>query len=296
MKVRIGVGLSAGSAEDADGFASTVLEMERRGFDSLWLSDVLTGQVLDPLTGLAFAAGVTRKLKLGTTLAVTGRNPFRLAKELATVDQLSRGRLLVVFVPGLADAREDQALGVPVADRGAVIEEVLPLLRRLWAGEEVDHSGRRFTYRGVRLHPRPAQQPLEVWLGGTARSALRRAGELSEGWLPSLCTPEEAARGRKVIEEVAAQRGRQVDPEHFGVSLAYARDAIPAQQVATIATRRPGVDPASLVPVGYPALRSRLEQFITAGFSKFVLRPAERPAAWPGELDSLAQAVLPLQT
>jgi alkanesulfonate monooxygenase SsuD/methylene tetrahydromethanopterin reductase-like flavin-dependent oxidoreductase (luciferase family) len=146
------------------------------------------------------------------------------------------------------------------------------------------------------LQPRPLQTPLEVWLGGTARSALRRAGRLSDGWLPSLCTPDEAAAGRAAIQAAAAEVGRQVDPEHFGISLSYARDAIPPSQAARIAKRRPGLEPASLIPVGLPAARQLLQRYIDVGFSKFVLRPAEPPSAWPDELESLADGVLSLQT
>src|SRR5260221_6152206 len=101
MKIRIGVGLGAAGASDSAAFAGAVQHMEKLGFDSLWLSEVLTGAVVDPLAGLSYAAGVTGKLKLGTTMTVTGRNPVRMAKELATVDRLSAGRLLLVCVPGL---------------------------------------------------------------------------------------------------------------------------------------------------------------------------------------------------
>src|SRR5919205_1499622 len=109
MKVRIGVGLGA-SVQDGVALREAVRTMERCGFDSLWLSEVLTTPVVDPLAGLAFAAGLTTKLKLGTTMTVTGRNPVRMAKELATIDRLSGARLLLVFVPGLTDRFEDQAL------------------------------------------------------------------------------------------------------------------------------------------------------------------------------------------
>src|SRR5262249_19152871 len=193
MKIRIGIGLGATASET---FTSAVQRMERCGFDSLWLSEVLTTGVLDPLSALAYAAGVTRKLKLGTTMTVTARNPVRMAKELATIDRLSGGRLLLVFVPGLTNRLEDQALGVPVKERGAWLDEVLPLTRRLWSEDEVVHQGALFCYDGVSVQPRPLQNPLEVWLGGNAKSALRRAGRLSDGWLPSLCTPEEAAAGK----------------------------------------------------------------------------------------------------
>src|ERR1700730_3638974 len=240
MKIRIGVGLGAGGASDSATFGAAVQSMEHLGFDSLWLSEVLTGAVVDPLAGLAFAGGVTKKLKLGTTMTVTGRNPIRMAKELATIDRFTNGRLLLVFVPGLTDRFEDQALGVPVAERGGWLDEVLPLVRRLWSEDQVSHTGPRFSYEGLSLQPKPFQQPLEVWLGGTARSALRRAGRLSDGWLPSLCTPEEAAAGRDAIHAAAHEAGRRVGPEHFGISMSYARGAIPESQAARIAKRRPG--------------------------------------------------------
>src|SRR6516225_5671352 len=292
MKVRIGVGLGG---LNTDQFVAVVQRMERCGFDSLWLSEVLTTGVLDPLSGLAFAAGVTRKLKLGTTMTVTARNPVRMAKELATIDRLSGGRLLLVFVPGLTNRFEDQALGVPVRQRGAWLDEVLPLVRRLWTEDQVVHSGALFCYDGISVQPRPLQDPLEVWLGGNAPSALRRAGRLSDGWLPALCTPSEAAEERIAIA-AAAEAERRIDPEHFGISMTYARQAIPESQVARIAQRRPGVDPASLVPVGAEALRETLRRYIDVGFSKFVLRPADTPAAWTDALDQLAEDVLSLQT
>jgi probable F420-dependent oxidoreductase len=295
MKIRIGVGLG-GFINETDQFVPVVQRMERCGFDSLWLSEVLTTGVLDPISGLAFAAGVTRKLKLGTTMTVTARNPVRMAKELATIDRLSGGRLLLVFVPGLTNRLEDQALGVPVKQRGAWLDEVLPLVRRLWSEDQVVHSGALFCYDGISVQPRPLQNPLEVWLGGNAPSALRRAGRLSDGWLPALCTPTEALEGRIAIEATAAEAGRRVDPEHFGISLTYARQAIPEAQVARIAQRRPGVDPALLVPVGAEALREALRRYIDAGFSKFVVRPADPPASWTDALDQLAEDVLSLQT
>src|SRR5438128_9936351 len=116
MKIRIGVGMGAAGASDPDAFAATVQQMERLRFDSLWLSEVLTGLVVDPLAGLAYAAGITRKLKLGNTMIVTARNPIRMAKELATIDRISGGRLLLVIVPCLTDCHDTQTLDDPVAN------------------------------------------------------------------------------------------------------------------------------------------------------------------------------------
>jgi probable F420-dependent oxidoreductase len=295
MKVRIGVGPGADIAANPERFGDYVIDMERLGFDSLWLSEVLTQPVLDPLAGLAFAAGRVRKLKLGTTLVVPGRQPGRLAKELATIDVLSRGRLLLVFVPGLPDQVEREALGINGRNRNGWIDEALPVVRRLWTEDAVEHHGPRFAFAGVTIRPRPLQNPLEVWLGGNAPGALERTGRLGEGWLPSLCTPEEAAAGRVAIERAAADHGRVIDPEHFGVSIGYARDSLPPTRVAAILRRRPNADPATLIPLGLPALREMLLRYIDAGCSKFVVRPLERGPDWRAELEELADQVLPLQ-
>ena len=293
MKIRIGVGAAA-AASTPEHLADLVSSIDQLGFDSLWLSEVLTGPVPDPLVGLAWAGASNPRLKLGTTALLPGRNVLRLAKQLATLDVLSRGRLLVTLVPGLTYPPEREAIGVEPKHRGAAIDEALPLLRRLWAGETVSHDGLVGRFTDVKINPVPVQQPLEVWLGGNVPSALERCGRLSDGWLPSLCTPEEAAAGRVVIEEAAAKAGRTISPEHFGMSIGYARAAIDPATARAMAARRPrSVD---LTPVGYPAVRELLERFIGVGFSKFVLRPIAPPASWRAELETLAAAVGDLQT
>jgi probable F420-dependent oxidoreductase len=283
MKVRIGVG----GAVDPGTLGTMVDALDELRFDSLWLSEVLTAPIIDPLVGLAFAAAANPQLKLGTTMLLPGRNPLRLAKELASLDALSGGRLLITFVPGLTTAPERDAIGVDPRQRGAVIDEALPVLRRLWSGEAVD---------GVVLAPLPRQQPLEAWLGGMAPSALDRCGRLGDGWLPSLCTPDEAARGKRTIDQAAARAGRAISPEHFGVSVGYARAPLSDQAAAAIAIRSRGHDPRSLVPAGLSELRAHLERFIDVGFSKFVVRPLTPPSSWPAELEELAAAIGDLQT
>jgi probable F420-dependent oxidoreductase len=296
MKVRIGVGVSsvAGADDDLGAIAS---DMERLGFDSIWLPEILTLPGGDPLTGLAFVAARVQKLKLGTTMVLPGRNPVRLAKQLATLDRLSSGRLLVTFVLGLAQPGELAALDVPRGERGAIVDEALPLLRRLWAEDLVTHEG-RWGLRGVTVEPKPLQQPLEAWLGGTASSAQARAGRLSDGWLPSMCTPAEAARGRRAVEDAAAAAGRRIDPEHFGVSIGYLQEDAPAGLAEAVVDRlRPSGGPvAELVPRGIDALRALLSSYLDAGFSKFVLRPVAAPGDWTAELERLADGVLDLQT
>ena len=293
MKIRIGVG-TGGAISSPDALAELVAGLDDLGFDSLWLSEVLTGPVLDPLVGLAWGAANNPRLKLGTTMLLPGRNVLRLAKQLASLDLLSRGRLLVTLVPGLTYPPEREAIGVEPKRRGAFIDEGLPLLRRLWAGEAVTHEGSVGSLQEVKLSPLPVQQPLEVWLGGTAPAALERCGRLSDGWLPSLCTPEEAAAGRVVIEEAAARAGRTISAEHFGMSIGYARAPIDPATARVMTARRPRS--VELTPVGLPALRALIERFIAVGFSKFVLRPIAPPSSWRAELDALSSAVGDLQT
>lgn len=298
MKIRIGYGLGTqGLGDAATRFGELVDGLERCGFDSLWLSERVAGPAPDPLIGLAVAAGRTTRLKFGTSvLVVPGRNPALLAKELASLDVLSNGRMLPAFGLGVANPVEQQAFGVDRKDRAAWFDEAVPLIRRFWSGEPVTHSGPRFAFDGLRVLPTPMQSPFDVWLGGLAPSELRRVGRLGDGWLPSFCTPDDAAAGREAVEAAASEADRKIDPEHWGALIVYARGALPSRLVEAIAARRPGVDPAALFPVGLDALRAHLERFIERDFSKFVLIPAEEPASWDEELETLAEAVLPLET
>jgi probable F420-dependent oxidoreductase len=298
VKIRIGFGLGTRTAAARPAvFGPLVDDLERLGFDSLWLSERVTGAAPDPLVGLAFAAARTQHLKLGTSvLVLPGRNPVLLAKELASLDVLSDGRVLPAFGLGVADAAEQQAFGVSREERAPWVDEALPLIRRLWDGEAVDHDGERFHFRGLRIEPTPVQSPPDVWLGGLAPSELRRVARLADGWLPSFITPEEAAAGRSKVEALAAAAGRKIDAEHFGALVPYARTAIPERFLAALSARRPGVDPSALVAAGIPTLRDRLAAFAAGGISKFVLVPVSEPADWPAELEQVAAGVLDLQT
>ena len=157
MKIRIGFGLGTRTlTNDADTFGAFVDVLERLRFDSLWLSERLTGDAPDPLVALAYAAGRTKKLKLGTSvLVVPGRNPVVLAKELASLDRLSDGRLLPAVGLGAPVPAEHRAFGVDRKERSAWFDEAIGLMRRLWTEDDVHHEGKRFHVEGVTLRPRP---------------------------------------------------------------------------------------------------------------------------------------------
>ncbi len=135
-----------------------------------------------------------------------------------------------------------------------------------------------------------------MWLGGRAPSELRRCGRLGDGWLASFSTPSDCAAGAVTIQEAAAGAGRAIDPEHFGAMVVYAHSEVPDALRVRLAALRPELDPAELVPVGLRALRARLGEYVAVGFSKLVLVPLAEPADWAPELESLADAVLDLQT
>jgi probable F420-dependent oxidoreductase len=301
VKIRIGFGLGTRTVtNDGESFGTFVDDLERLGFDSLWLSERVSGEAPDPLIALAFAAARTKRLKLGmSVLVLPGRNPVLLAEELATLDRLSDGRLLPAFGLGVADPHEQQAFGVERGQRAPIFDEALPLLRRLWSEESVDHDGTWFHYEGIRVNPKPVQAPLELWLGGIAPSELRRVGRLGDGWLPSFCTAADLTAAIPVVVETAAAHDREIDPEHFGALIIYTEGAIPDQLAAMVAHRRPDLaDPGELIPAGLPALRARIESMIEAGASKFVVVPLAEPNddGWRDELEAVAAELKPLET
>ena len=300
MKIRIGYGLGTRTVtHDGDIFGAFVDDLERLGFDSLWLSERVSGEAPDPLIALSFAAARTTKLKLGmSVLVLPGRNPVLLAKELATLDRLSNGRLLPAFGLGVADPHEQQAFGVERGERAKIFNEALPLLRRFWTEEAVDHDGPFFHYDAVTVRPKPVQQPLDVWLGGIAPSELRRVGRLGDGWLPSFCTADDIAAAIPIINQTAAEHDREVESEHFGALIAYSDGEVPDLIRQFIAKRRPDLDdPSEIIPTGLPAVRATIEKMVAAGASKFVLLPLSEPTGdgWTTELERVASELKPLE-
>jgi probable F420-dependent oxidoreductase len=293
MKVRFAV--SAGSGPpDAAQLRGFVTEAERLGFDTLWFSDLPVLPATDPVLSVAMAAAWTTRIKLGVNLVPFGYQPFVFARQVAQLDCLSGGRLLLTIVPGLDQPGERQALGIGSAHRGKLLDELVPRLRSLWAGDPVP-AGSDGDGDVPALPVRPVQDPLEIWLGGSGPEAVTRAGRLSDGWLGSLMTPGRAAETRARIEKEAATAGRSIDPEHFGLSIGYARERSDLERTLPI-RRRPPVDLAEVVPVGGRALRDFVSDLVNAGLSKFVVRRIAPSTSWDEELRWLADTLLDLQT
>ncbi len=178
MKVRVGIS-AGGENLGPDAMVALARGIAATGFDSLWLPEVLSRPGPDPLVGLSWVSGACPGLKIGTTMLLPGRNLVWLAKAVGTLDVLSGGRFLLTFVPGLGLGGERSAIGIPTAERGAQMDDALPVLRRLWAGEVVSHDGPSGSFADVSVSPRPIQDPFDVWLGGNVPAALARA---ADGW------------------------------------------------------------------------------------------------------------------
>lgn len=284
------MGLGPGQATPEE-FERVVDLLEAAGTDSLWLSEHVFSAQLDPFVGVTHALARTRSLKVGTGVAVLpGRNPVLVVKQLVSLAALSPGRVLPVF--GVAPARAHDRTAFPVpGPRGAVFDESLQLVRALLSGAQ-EFRGEFYQVQHAEMLPLPSK-PLDIWIGGSAPAALRRAGRLADGWLASFITPQEAADGRREIERAADDAGRDIEDDHFGLSLAIGHAEDPALLEAA-RRRRPDTDPELLVARSFPHARELLQQHVHAGLSKFVVRPAGAPLD-QRFLDRMSEHLLDLQ-
>jgi probable F420-dependent oxidoreductase len=206
-----------------------------------------TTAVADPLELLSFVAGVTDRIVLGTAvLLLPYRHPVVLAKQLATIDILSRGRLQMITVGlGTLD-REAAAVGVDFATRGRRADEAIDVLRKLWSGgaDGVSHSGDFFAFDEVCIFPKPCSAALPIHIAGSSHAAARRAGRLGDGYFPGgMLTSAERAAQLDIMRSHAVRAGR--DPE----SLQYTRwESLDLSAARLDALEREGVDRLVISP------------------------------------------------
>jgi probable F420-dependent oxidoreductase len=281
MGIRIGLGLANFPFSGARPFWDWIERLEASDVDSLWQSDRLVSGApfLEAMSTMAALAGATRRLKFGMSVAVVPfRDPLVLAKECATIDYLSGGRLLPAFGVGPDIAPEWKATGRPLAGRGALTDEALTVIGRLWSEDKVTFHGRHLNYTEASIAPRPIQQPLPMWIGGSSAASIRRTARLGTGWLGGIQSPEQVAPVITAIRAESAAAGRPIDPDHYGASFAFRfgswEDPI-VQSAGRLLTRLgQGTDPRRYAAVGdADDIVSRIDEYVAAGASKFVLRP-----------------------
>jgi len=298
LTVRVGVGLNpfAGSGLADGTFWASVETMEELGYDSIWLSDTAALGGMAPLPALAAIAARTEKLKLGTSVIVLPpRNPVLLARELATIDALSGGRLLPAGGLGIDLPAEIEAMGIPRDERAARLAESITLIKALWNGEPTTVHGRFWSVTDLRLTPRPKRRKLEFWLGGRAPAALRRVGELADGWLASAVSPDEFPEMLATIRAAAAGADRTIDEDHYGATVfAAPREEEITDEVAERLRLRRGLERRDYLALGTGELRELLDRFLAVGACKFVVVPVARDL--PGWLRELhCEVVAPVE-
>lgn len=218
-----GLLLAAAPPTDADRILDLSRQAEAGGLDSVWVGDSLTAKPrLEPLAALAAVAAVTERVRLGTAVLLMAlRHPVLLAQTLATVDLISKGRLLIAAGVGGAfndeQQREWQAAGVAAAGRASRLEEMARIVKGLAGNNPLTFAGRHFNLDSVSVGPEPVQPggvPLLLachWRAKARAAQIRRAAELADGIISISDTPEEYAQVIAGVQEKAAAQGR--DPE-----------------------------------------------------------------------------------
>jgi probable F420-dependent oxidoreductase len=278
--ISVGMGIAAFPFAEASGFWRWVDLCESGGVDSIWQSDRLisTDPTLECMSVMAALAGRTRRLKFGmNVLSLAQRDPVLVAKQCATIDVLSEGRLLPAFGIGSPAGPEWRTLGLDTRTRGKRMDESLEIVSRLWREDAVDFDGVHFQLRGASIAPKPVQAELPIWIGGASDAAIRRTGRYGTGWLAGVAGLDDIARVILAIREAAAAAGRTIEDDHYGAGLAFhfgsADDSGIAEARARF-TRLVGRDLPSYFAIGgAEMILSRLEALVDAGVSKFVLRP-----------------------
>ncbi len=210
--MRFGVHLPQfGRIASPEAIQQAALKAEELGFDDVWASDHLVvpaessyvpSHFYEPVVTLTWAAAITRRVGIGTTVLVLPyRHPLHLAKELVTLDRLSGGRLTVGAAAGWLEA-EFEALGVPFSERGARTDEALDVLRACWEQDPVSFHGPRIHLNELRVSPKPGRR-IPIWIGGASEAALRRAVRAGDGWHGTFMSPEET---RPILMRLRAER------------------------------------------------------------------------------------------
>jgi probable F420-dependent oxidoreductase len=252
------------------------------------------------MTTLAAVAARTTALKLGPSVIVLPyRTPVVAAKEMATVDWLSRGRFFPAVGVGVELPREFDASGVPFNQRGRRTDEAIHVIRLLWTETEVTYQGEFYKLDRVSIFPKPWQTPPPIWIGGKSDAAIRRTARVGDGWIPSLITPEEFRAGAERVKELAQAAGREVPEDHFGtlINVAIADSAADALAMAEPYIQRGRVDDATMRQCTAfgpaDAVVAKMEEYVKGGASKFILRPLCPPDRMLAQLSAVAERVAP---
>jgi probable F420-dependent oxidoreductase len=301
MAVAIGLGCAEFPFSGATAYWRWIDMCEAGGVDSIWQTDRIVGRqpFLESMTTMAALAGRTRRMRFGmNVVSLAFRDPVLLAKQCATIDVLSEGRLLPAFGIGSPLAPEWQALGVDTKTRGRKTDECLDIIRRLWREDSVDFIGDFYQLRSVTIAPKPVQPDLPMWIGGSTDAAIRRTARIGTGWQAGGDAPVEAGRVVAAIKAALREVGRSIDDDHYGAGCVFhfgSRDAPAVSRAMDAYAKRTGRDAGHAFAIGdADAIISRIAEYVDAGVSKFILRPlGDDDEALLAQTRQLIEQVLP---
>jgi probable F420-dependent oxidoreductase len=268
------------------------------GCHSMWTIDRIAYDNLEPLTLLATAAAVTEKIRLGTSVLLGNtRHPVHLAKMIATLDFISNGRMTIGLGFGSREA-DYKAVEIPYENRGSRAVEQVQLMKRLWTEENVTHKGKFFTVENLTVGPKPIQKPHPpIWTGGSAETALKRAGTWANGFISGSAAIAEFHVTWDKIASYAAAAGRNPN-DITKASLAFmainndkakAVKAVEDYTMRYYGRIRTAVEPVSIV--GSPAQCSeKIHSFLGKGLDTLIIGVADPD---PRQLDLFGEKVLP---
>ena len=301
MTIGAGLGLANYPFGSVEEFWRWVDLCDQARVNSLWQSDRIIGSdpFLECMSVMAALAGRTRHLKFGMNVASLGlRDPVLTAKACATIDVLSNGRLLPAFGIGSARSRDYVATGTDTRGRGKRMNEGLEIISRLWTEDSVSFAGEFYHLEDAAIAPRPVQQPMPLWVGGSAPQAVQRTARWGTGWQAGLESPEEVAPVIQAIKQALPDYGRDIDEDHYGAGFAFrfgSPDEPVCQRHNDLLAKRLGKDPSGLAAIGgVSEIMGLLDRFRQAGVHKFILRPiAANGSEVIQQTERLIEAVLP---
>lgn len=282
--------------------------LEEWGYDTVWTGEhiLFYGPTLDALTQLAYFAGRTTRLRLGTAIYLLPlRNPTITAKAVSTLDVISGGRVTLGVGVGGEYPKEFEATGVPVNQRGSRTDESIRVLRRLWTESNVTHQGRHFQFTDVTMEPKPVQKPCPpIVVAGRSEAAQVRAGRLGDGYMPYLFDLRRYSEGAERVKMAAREAGRdlEVEPFRWCVFLFTALEPTKEEARALAAERLQQTyqQPFEHLVDRYCALGNaddcaeRMTEFVRLGVNEFILVPLSRQReANIEKLEALATDVIP---
>ncbi len=197
--MKFGVGLpNYGQGASVEGIREVAAVAEELGYDSVWTTDHILvpkqhadtfGYVIESLITLGFAAAITSRVKLGTSILVLAqRNAILIAKQIASLDQLSNGRVILGLGAGWMDG-EFKYFGVDFRRRGRILDESIQVMRAIWEQDEPSFHGRFYNFEGAVANPKPAQAHIPIWIGGNSDAAIQRAAR-NDGFHPNAHNPD----------------------------------------------------------------------------------------------------------